>query len=126
MAILFFYTVLFTYVLAYSAPRRNGRTRRPKQVLRNKSCGATHSSPCRSAFRRPNATATPSPTGSINPRRAGSRLAQPRSSPNGENFNGLPRKMSEGLGNLNTAEAQAVSGELSTIMNDPDFFEPWD
>lgn len=36
------------------------------------------------------------------------------------------KKMSEGLGNLKTAEAQAVRGELSAIMNDPDFFEPWD
>jgi hypothetical protein len=36
------------------------------------------------------------------------------------------KKMSEGLGNLKTAEAQAVRSELSAIMNDPDFFEPWD
>ncbi len=36
------------------------------------------------------------------------------------------RKMNEGLGNQKTAEAQAVRGELSAIMNDPDFFEPWD
>lgn len=36
------------------------------------------------------------------------------------------RKMSEGLGNIKTAEAQAVKVELSAILSDPDFFEPWD
>ncbi|MEZ6064154.1 MAG: hypothetical protein R3B90_00255 [Planctomycetaceae bacterium] len=36
------------------------------------------------------------------------------------------RKMHERLGYLKTTESQAVRGELSAIMSDPDFFEPWD
>jgi len=36
------------------------------------------------------------------------------------------RKMIDGLGSQKSVEAQAVRGELSAIISDPDFFEPWD
>ena len=36
------------------------------------------------------------------------------------------RRMIEGLGSRNSAEAMTVRGELSAIVNDPNFFEPWD
>jgi hypothetical protein len=36
------------------------------------------------------------------------------------------RRMMNGLRNHRSPEASTIVGEMSTIVNDPDFFEPWD
>jgi hypothetical protein len=39
---------------------------------------------------------------------------------------GYLRSVAEGLRRRNTPEMLAILGDLSGMMNDPDFFEPWD